>query len=202
MKAQVKRVKDLSAVLKDLERYVKAPQFLYSGRAFRNFGLLPREVLGNWMICAVGNFEDSTALLTFGTDPMGGDGIVVNKKDGDVFFTEHVFIPRAASTATTTVEDLMCASVDHKAKKGAAYARGRHLVIFSEATGLWYPSRAARRIAGTHAFTSVWALHIDRGDDVEYVYSVTLLDAAREQAPVWKVVIGGDFKSWRVLRIQ
>jgi len=202
MKAQVKKIKDLKIVLKDLERYVKAPDFLYKGRPFRNFGLLPREVLANWLICAVGNFEGAEQRLTFATDPMGGDGLIVNQKEGRCIFTEHVFIPKAASTTTKTVEDLMIAGIEHKNKKGHVYATGKHLIVFADAVGQWYPSRVARRIAGGHSFTSVWVLHLDKADAGRYIYSVSLLDLAIGPAPIWRIVIDAEFKNWEVQRIQ
>jgi hypothetical protein len=202
MRAKVTRVKDLKTLLKDLERYVKAPDFLYRGRSFRNFGLLPREVLANWLICSVGNYADTDGPLTFATDPMGGDGLIVSRKDGKLMFTEHVFIPKKALTKTTTVEDLMIASIKHKNRKGPSYASGKHLIVFSDARGEWKPTRLATKIAGTHSFDSVWALHLEKGDAAGYTYAAALLDLADGQAPIWRLYIDGDFKSWHVERIQ
>ena len=53
-------MKDLAAVLKDMEPWVKNPETLYSGDKPGNFALLPREILGNWLMCAVGNALDGT----------------------------------------------------------------------------------------------------------------------------------------------
>ena len=117
-------------------------------------------------------------------------------------FTEHVFIPRKASTTTTTVEDLMIASIKHKNKKGHSYASGKHLIVFSEATGEWKPTRLTRKIAGAHSFNSVWVVHLEKGDATGYSYAIALLDLTEGQAPVWRVHIGGDFQRWEVEKIQ
>jgi hypothetical protein len=201
LKARATKVKDLQILLKELEPYVKAPEFLRRGRPFRNFSLRPREVLANWLICAVGNSEDPSAQLSFATDPLGGDGVVVDKFGSVVAATEHVFVPNRKMREP--VEKLLLeGGVLHKAAKGNAYASGKHLVVFSEAVGPWRPSRLARRIDGTHSFSAVWVVTLEKGGDAGYVYSVSLLDIGYGQAPIWKVEIGADFQSWTVQRIQ
>ena len=77
MRASVTKIRDLKIVLKDLEGRVKAPDFLRKGREFRNFALRPRELLANWLVCAVGNFEEGGKHLTVCTDPAGGDGLIL-----------------------------------------------------------------------------------------------------------------------------
>jgi len=201
MRVAVTKIRDLKIVLKDLERHVKAPDFLRKGREFRNFALRPREVLTNWLICAVGNFEEGDARLTFCTDPFGGDGLILNQKDGKYISTEHVFIP-TQKPAHDGVEQFIYAAAEHKAKRGAHYASGKHLVILSEAIGLWHPNRAARGILRRHGFDSVWVVHLEVGNDSGYTYCVTLLDVSKGNAPAWKVLINGDFTSWTVQRIQ
>lgn len=92
-------------------------------------------------------------------------------------------------------------TVEHKNKKGRAYAAGKHLIVFSDPIGQWRPSRAARKIAGNHSFKSVWVLHLGKGDADRHTYSVSVLDATEVQAPIWKILIDGQFTSWQIQRI-
>jgi hypothetical protein len=156
-------------------------------------------VLANLLICAVGNFTEGDHAFTVCTDPNGGDGLIYKQRDGKYMTTEHVFVPPKGRAET---EQRIVGAVQHKAKKGAAYARGKHLVIFSEATGEWKPNRAARRIAGTHEFESVWVVHLEQADAGVYSYSIAWLDLSRGHAPIARVTIADDFKGWRVERIQ
>jgi hypothetical protein len=203
MRANVTRVKDLKAVLKDLESHVKTPDSLRKGRKFRNFSLLPREVLANLLICAVGNFEEGDEKrLTICTDPMGGDGLIFNQKTGKYMSTEHVFIPLIGDPRAQAVEDRILGALAHKNKKGARYATGKDLIVFSEARGLWFPNWVARRIVGGHAFETVWVVHLEKVDAGEYFYNVTCLDASVGNAPTWSIILNSDFRNWRVERIQ
>jgi hypothetical protein len=63
------RLKDLTVGLKELEPVVKQPKLLRSGRPFGNFPMRPRELLANWLICAVGDFENETLDLTIAASP-------------------------------------------------------------------------------------------------------------------------------------
>lgn len=87
-------------------------------------------------------------------------------------------------------------AVEHKAKKGAQYAQGKMLVIFSDGIGTWLPSRVAREIVGSHHFDGVWAVGLDSADGDDYVYSVVCLDEVPPQ--IFRVQI--DFKKteWTV----
>ncbi len=199
MKAEVTKIRDLKLALKDLERHVRAPDFLRKGREFKNFSLRPRELLANLLICAAGNSEPGNH-LTICTDPLGGDGLILDEKQGKYMTTEHVFVP-AKDGELDHVESKLLAAIEHKKKKGKAYCTGKDLVIFSEARGMWMPNHVARRIAGRHDFSTVWVVHLEKAGDQEYSYNVSWLDAGGH-APVWRVLINGDFTDWRVERIQ
>lgn len=202
MKLLLTQIRDLKVVLKDIERHVKNPDFLRKGREFSNFPLRPREVLANWLLCAVGNWESGNNNLTFSNDPTGGDGIVFNRKSGLCIMTEHVFIPEPRNKNLESVEELIIKALQHKVKKGEQYAKDKDLIVFSEAVGLWYPNRAARRIVGTHHFNSVRVVHLEKSDASEFIYCVSVLDVRNGNAPSWKVIISYDFTAWTVKRIQ
>jgi len=203
MKAHVRRIRDLDAVLKDLEPHVKAPDFLRKGRPFGNFGLLPRELLANLLICLAGNFEDPKNRLTVCTDPLGGDGLVFNQNHGGYMSTEHVFVPAPRDGDLQIVENKILAAVAHKNEKGSRYASGKDLVVFSEAKGIWHPNNAARRLIGRHSFENVWVVHLENLNGQEYSYCVVWLEVSRgNAAPAWRIRIANDFKAHSVERIQ
>lgn len=190
-------------VLKDLEPHVKAPHFLRRGRAFGNFGVLPRELLANLLICFAGNFQDPKNRLTVCTDPLGGDGLIFNQNHGGYMSTEHVFVPAPKDGDTQSVESKILAAVAHKNKKGTQYASGKDLVIFSEANGMWHPNRTARRLIASHSFENVWVVHLENPNGQEYSYCVVWLEVSQgNAAPAWRVRIANDFKSHAVERIQ
>ena len=190
-------------VLKNLERHVKAPDFLRRGRPFRNFGLLPRELLANLLICFAGNFEDPKNRLTVCTDPLGGDGLIFNQNHGGYMSTEHVFVPSHKGCDSQSVEQKILAAVAHKNYKGARYASRKDLVVFSEATGAWHPNQTARMLIGGHGFENVWVVHLESAENQEYSYCVVWLEVSRgNAAPAWRMRIANDFKACTVERIQ
>jgi hypothetical protein len=196
------QIRDLGLVLKDMERHIKDPRFLRVGRAFSNFNLRPREVLANWLLCVVGNHENGNDALTFADDPTGGDGVILNRGDGRFMMTEHVFIPPPRAETAETVEDLILQKIEHKMAKGATYAHGKHLIVFSEAVGWWYPNRVGRRIERAHGFASVWVVGLERGDESGYAYWVSMPVPAPRNSPSWKVSINAAFTGWQVERAQ
>lgn len=202
MKHAVRRVKDLKLVLKDLERCIKSPDYLRKGREFKSFALRPREVLTNWLLCAVLNFEDGDNEYSFATDPTGGDGTIVRNLREGIMQTEHVFIPPARGGHARAVEELILKGIYHKQAKGRTYAQGKELIVFSEASGVWLPNRIARKIRGSNDFRSVWVVHLESVNERNYTYCIAKLDLTYGDSPAWKVLIPTDFSSWRVERRQ
>ena len=59
---------------------MKEPKTLYNGRKPGNFGLLPREIWANWLLCAIGNAQTENVDWTFSDDEDGGgDGILFDR---------------------------------------------------------------------------------------------------------------------------
>src|SRR5205807_6513946 len=139
---------------------------------FGNFGLLPRELLANLLICFVGNFEGPKNRLTVCTDPLGGDGLILNQNHGGYMSTEHVFVPAPRDGDSQSVENKILAAVAHKNKNGPRYASGKDLVVFSEATGMWHPNQTSRRLIGSHSFDNVWVAHLESAEGQKYYYIV------------------------------
>ena len=147
-KKQVIQIRDLGVLLRDLEPFVKRPDFLRVGRELQNIRLRPREVLVNWLFCVVRNYVYNTNDFTFAETPIDGDGVIVNRETAEWIVTEHVFVPPSRSESFESVEDQIFEAVEHKARRGEAYARGKSLIVFSEAIGRWFPNRAGRPCKG------------------------------------------------------
>ena len=202
VKQKVTIVKNLKAVLGDMGPWVKNPDFLYSGRA-GNFKLLPREILANWLLCIVGNSGRDTEQLTFCNDPFGGgDGIILDRESGEQMVTEHIFIPKHQNKDGKSTEDLVVEAVEKKENKGGkSYSKGKHLIIFCDGIGNWFPNKVGRRIQGIHNFSSVWAIGLERVEnDNFYFYWVALFD--KNHSPVSQVKIDFQQKQWSVENIQ
>jgi hypothetical protein len=143
MKYSITRFKSLRICLKEIEPFVRNGKHLQSGKPFKRFGdMRSREILANWLLCVAVNFERGEDQLTFSSDPIGGDGIVQDIATDAAWPTEHVMIPRLQVGKTRDAETLILQAVEHKNNKGgAAYASGKHLVVFMGAdAGIWFPN--------------------------------------------------------------
>lgn len=201
MRYPVKQLKDLAVGLKELEPHIRHGRSLQVHPEFKSIKQRPRELLANWLLCAVGCAERGKETLVISEDPLGGDGLIVDRETVDQMFTEHVYV---RPTPDADFGALAIEALEHKVRKGRSYARGRTLVILSEATGMWFPNRVARQITGTHEFKGVWAIHLDAASIAEerYAYFVAELDASAGNAPVWQVSLAEDFGAWAVHRVQ
>jgi hypothetical protein len=205
VKHPVTRFKSLRVGLKELEKFIRRGTPLYSGRPLKRFGgMLPREMVANWLVCAVINADEGAERLTFTSDPTGGDGVIYNTETEHTWPTEHVMVPRAPEGGTPDIKALLLKAVALKQEKGgAAYASGKTLILFLEAGGdvRWFPNQVAKALPKID-FDSVWVVGLQGLDDGAYVYGVTLLDASEGAAPTWSVRISPDFETWDVTRLQ
>lgn len=200
MKYPVKQMKDLASGLKELEPYIRHGRALQVHPEFKSIKQRPRELLGNWLLCAVGCAERGEEMLVISEDPLGGDGLIVERDTGMQMLMEHVYVPPGEGDFSERVEK----AIEHKVQKGPGYAAGRTLVVFSDATGKWFPNRVARAISGKHNFNAIWVAALNAAAIAEghYAYDVAELDVSAGDAAVSRVTIAGDFGSWRVDRIQ
>jgi hypothetical protein len=162
-----------------------------------------REALANWLICAAVNSIGQRE-LTFTSDPVGGDGILVDTKTGETFQTEHVMVPRQKGREGADAHELVLDAIDLKRKKGgAAYASGKMLVVFLDAgAGEWFPNRVAKALPTPLHFDSVWVVGLQPVKDDKYAYGVTLLDVSGGNAPIFIVRINKSFEAWTVSQEQ
>lgn len=201
----VTRLVSLQRGLQELKPFVKDDaRYLRVGRGIRNFGrMLPREFLGNWLVCAASS-GDVTGPYTFTSDPMGGDGIILDESTGDTFPTEHVsvILPPDAPDPDGQAEQLILAAIEQK--NNAAYS-GKTLIVFNETpAGSWLPNTVTRALPPDLHVAVVWVVGLQFVDaDGTYVYGVTLLHLGPYiDAPTFLVRVAPDFGSWRVERLQ
>jgi len=204
MKHPVRRFKSLKVALKELEPFVRNGKHLQSGRPFKRFGgMRSREVLANWLLCAVCN-AGGAERFTFTSDPVGGDGVIHDTQTEETWPTEHVMVSRARGDKPPDVEAMILKAIEDKQNKGgAAYASGKTLVVFSDVGGgtPWFPNKVAKRVPRTD-FVAVWVVGLHSVEDGQYVYSVSELDPENGTEPTWLVRISKDFDFWEVERFQ
>jgi hypothetical protein len=171
---QMKQLRNLDFELRELEPLVKNPKVLKVGRQFKSFKMRPRELPGNWLLSAVLAFDYGHKDWTI-LEAQDGDGIIADLKRRRKRVMEHVYV-RPEDQRSRTVEECIVQAVAHKVKgKGQAYARGKALLVLSEASGHWIPRRTAWLLVGQHDFSDIWVAHPENIDDVRYTYCVAQL---------------------------
>jgi hypothetical protein len=208
MRHDSKRFKSLTIALKEIEPYVRNGKHLRSGSPFKNFGNMRfREMLANWLICAAFNSESQQPeRLTFAStsDPIGGDGVLVDTVTEETWPTEHV-IALVPPGDVGEIEPRVLAAVAQKIDKaGAAYATGKTLVVLLEGGGerQWYPNKVAKALPQPLHFRAVWVVALHGVEAGEYVYDVMQMDEEAGVAHIWRVRIAADFDKWSVARVQ
>jgi hypothetical protein len=206
MKYSVTRFRSLKLALKELEPFIRNGQHLATGRPFKQFGgMRSREVLANWLLCAVVNSAEETERVTFSSDPIGGDGIIHDDISGYAFPKEHVFVPQIGDAAGGNIENLILQRIEQKRiKGGAAYASGKTLIVFLDSGGgPWYPDRVAKQLPEQLHFDAVWVVGLREVVADEYIYAVTRVDDMGFGAtPKWRVRSAANFENWTVELLQ
>jgi hypothetical protein len=203
----VTRFRSAAVALKELERYIRNGPHLQTGRAFTNFDhLRSRELLVNWLICAVANDSYGRERLQFCNDPEPEpcDGIFYDAETQEAYRTEHVMALPPREGTSRTADELILDAVAHKVDRGEAYATGKILVVFLNATTEpWYPNRIARALPQPIGFMQVWVVNLhSASEDDGYAYNVVQLDVSHGDAPAWRVHIANDFENWTVEVVQ
>ena len=195
-------VKNLKVCIKELERFIRDGNHIETGKTFKKFGdLRSREILANWLLCVVINFEQKSNQWRICTDPNGGDGILCDGRKNIAWPTEHILVSRS-NKAAEDVEALILKHIKKKQDKGgAAYASGKILVVCLNKIGDgWCPNKIAHRLPQKLDFESVWVVGLDSVVDEQYNYNVTRLDS--NGCPVWQVHIEKTFDDWKIKKIQ
>ena len=205
MKFQIGPVQSLKLALKQLEPLIRDGKSIQTGKPMEGFGgMLPREALANWLLCAVQNRSgaDRYIFAFDASDPTGSDGIIWDTATGMTYPTEHVLIhtPHGNSIADDTSEALvLCAIQQKQAKGGAAYALGKTLVVFLNiAAGPYQPSWLVRNLPADIDFAAVYLVSSQEMNAGRYVFAVSQLNWHIQEAPTFRVVIAETFDDWKV----
>lgn len=204
MKYPVTRFKSMKIALKEIESFIRNGLLLQNGKPLKKFGgMLPREVVANWLLCACLSALENLELI-FCSDATGGDGIIQDNITGRTWSTEHIFVPKQSLTSGIRAEQLILQAIDKKQKKGGlAYASGKILIVFLGIEGgEWFPNTVARKLPNPLLFNQVWVITLHIVKDGEYEYGVTLLDVSGGNTPIYRLRINKDFNSWDVRRTQ
>lgn len=211
MKQPITKFKDMTVALKELAKFVRDDaRFLATGREIERFGRLrPREMLANWLICAAVNEDDKHGRMIFTTDPDGGDGIIWDQSIDQHSRTEHIYVRQSQEGDPVPVEQKIADAVGQKqGKGGAAYAKGKVLVIFLGGVegppekSLWYPKKAAEQLPAND-FVEVWVVGLHRYMEEHYLYFVCRLKVDEQGfVPRWGICISPSFDYWTVKRLD
>ena len=201
VKNKVTAMKDPKSLLRDIiVPYMRSRQLIMSGRERPEFGQKPREIIANWLICAVANYQAGKNEWTFSNDPEGGDGVIVSRSTGDGWRTEHVIALQPEHLNDDSAATRLVLAVEHKNKRGDSYAKGSYLVIFAEGLGSTFnPNEVSQRIRGQHAFESVWAVGLQEAEQNEHRYWVTCFD--ERPCPCLMVTVNLERAEWSVEQI-
>ncbi len=175
------------------------------GKRFKSYdGLLLREVVGNWLVCAILNDQCATPdRYTLTTEPKGGgaDGAIIDRTTGLAMATEHVMATKwvdgkLAENVTESAEQLVTEAIRLKNAKGSRYGTNKILVIYLEANVRDYSPRAIREhLPPDTAFADVWVVVPQGG---LWDYDVIHVDSAFVDPPTYRVSITEAFGDWNV----
>jgi len=198
---EIRIIKDLRIALKDFESRIKNPKYLWNGRKFSNFNLLPREAWGNWLVAAVLS-KISGRDVTF-ADSSKGDGFIVDGAIKRTFPTEHVSaldIPKGKKLPKG--ESRIIEAINLKIARSSDYARGKILVAFFDGAGEFFRSKIRESIFGKHNFEAIFCVGLLTSDKTGYSYAVTeFRNSFGDKSITHKVDINNDFTDWCVLKI-
>lgn len=202
MKSEVFFVKSLEKYLKEcIQKIIRFPESLKSGKRFVNIKLTPREILGAFLICLVVRYI-SQQDWTLARDTQGGDGILwCRDKDrySEVILLEQVYVRlRPKGFNALEIANKINEQIQKKIKKGKEYAKNRHLIVFLDVEGVLDHKKIKKYVENINErFDSYWLF--TPGNNLDYF--VFLLKAANDQSAAYKVVINNDFRSWIVKKI-
>lgn len=206
---EIRRFKSLEACLKEIKKFIKATakegkkqHHLETGEGFKNFGnIRSREILGNWLLCAVLNQgQENHERMKLCTDTDGGDGMIFDTKENHAFYTEHVMIS-SWGEADSDIEKLVIDQIKKKQAKGKEYARGKTLVVFINRPGSgWSPNRIMRKLPVDFNFSSLWIFSLR--DEINSVYTYNVAELNEMPTSVWEIVIDKSFSRWNINKVQ
>jgi hypothetical protein len=205
MRYASKYAANLKEILKALQGVISDGTVFTSRTRKKEFGgMMPRELLGNLLVCVVANAENNEPgrfTIAIEERAPGADGIIFDTKTGGGPLAEHT-LARGDGDAQNDERAILEAIKKKQDKGGEPYASGKQLVVLVTTSGEWSPKSVTMNLPDPLDFDSVLVIRPERAEDNEYAYSVTVLDEVRVDAlPVWRVRIHEDFESWEVERV-
>lgn len=164
-----------------------------------------REILGNWLICAVLNHTNNTEAFIFTEDPMqggDGDGSILDLRSGIAKKTEHVFVTHERCLNAESIEVAVVEEIQRKQSKGgASYAQGMNLVVLVDTKGEMSPDAIRLAVQGKTDFSSIWIIAFV-GCSPNQAYEYMVIETSQGQIGRCKIDI--DFKrdSWVVKQMH
>lgn len=203
MKHAINMPTSLHAAIKELGPYIRDDELSYRIKSYD--GLLVREALGNWLLCAVLNDRNPDPnRYTFTTEPRdgpGADGAILDKTTGEARATEHVMVAkrRDGQRPKESAEQLVLAMVEKKlAKYGAASASSLVLVVYLDADVAGYDPWALRaQLPADLAFAGSWLVVPQAG---RWEYDVVSFVEGAPEPYRSRVTITEAFDDWSVKR--
>ena len=196
-----KIIKDFKKVLKDFEPMVKDPQFLIKGREISNFSLRPREAWANWLLCVVLQ-KTKGDRITFAEDKES-DGILFDKKTGEIVVTEHVSALENPLNPQPKGEARVINAINKKIEKGFDYMENKWLVVFFDGAEKFFRNKIRESIKGKHNFGAVFCIGLLTSNKSGYSYLVTeFRESYGDTSITFKVDINSDFTDWKIEQIM
>jgi hypothetical protein len=201
MKYAVKQPTNLRDAITELGPYIRDDELGYRFECYD--GLLLREALGNWLLCAVLNDRNPDPdRYTFTTEPRdgpGADGAILDRTAALAMAAEHVMVAKRpdGQRPEESAEQLVLAAIEKKvAKGGSAYASGKVLVVYLDADVAGYSPRELRALLPVDfPFEGVWLVVPQAG---RWDYDVVYLSSATLDPPTYHVSITETFDDWSV----
>lgn len=209
-----RQIKDFKIALKDFEAIIKSVDnkwrlWLIDGNNLKQSGKIPiewgwefnmryREAWANRLLCVVLQKIDWME-RTFWEDE--ADWYILNKNNNYYIRTEHVVamdFPKGKKLPQG--EQRVLSAIEHKVKKGEDYAKGKHLVVFMDGSGVRYPSKVSKDIYWKHHFKGIYCVSLKSISNNEYQYYVT--NFGDNNSITHLVDINFDFTDWKVTKIQ
>lgn len=179
-----------------IQKCLVTPNMLRNGRPLKHIGLLPREVVGLFFVCAVGRYitrED----WTLASDPDGQDGVILCKsgnREGEGFATEQVYIPSHLDGDLTQL--VLDSIFKNKAIKGEEYGKSRHLIIFCDKNGSLDHQKIKKELISNNIFLSFWI--VAKFSEQEWTYFVVATKTVTDPLRAYEVTILDNFRDWKV----
>jgi hypothetical protein len=151
VKYPVTRFKSLAVALKEIEPMVRDPRHLQTGKPLEKI----RRHVSARDACELGSYarrprRSMAASCYFIATLPGGDGIIRDEATEETWQTEHVYVSQHSTGPDAMT--LILGAINHKQANGAAYCRGKTLVVFLDtpAAGMWFPNEVAKALPNRH----------------------------------------------------